>query len=82
MIANDEIPIYLPKIGNQMEEGTITKWLVTPGSVISKGQIIFEMETDKASIDVESDYAGRVTKIIIGDGQSAKIGEPIAYLQS
>ena len=82
MNTNQETPILMPKLGNQMEEGTITRWLVSPGDSISKGQIIFELETDKANVDVESDYSGKLIRIVIGDNESSKVGEPIAYIES
>src|SRR5690606_41203498 len=58
------IPIIMPQAGNSMEEGTIVKWLVKEGDRITKGQVIFEIETDKANMEVEATDDGRVAKIV------------------
>jgi pyruvate dehydrogenase E2 component (dihydrolipoamide acetyltransferase) len=63
-----------------MEEGTIIKWLVKPGAAINQGQIIFEVETDKANMEVESPAAGRLSRIITGEGQTLAVQLPVAYL--
>jgi pyruvate dehydrogenase E2 component (dihydrolipoamide acetyltransferase) len=66
------IPILMPQAGNTMEEGTILSWQVKEGDRISVGQVICEIETDKATMDFESPDAGRVARIV------ARIGEPVA----
>ena len=73
-------PILMPQAGNTMEEGTIVKWLVAPGSTINKGDIIFEAETDKAVIEVEAVDAGRLARIVAGEGDTVPVKEPVAYL--
>jgi pyruvate dehydrogenase E2 component (dihydrolipoamide acetyltransferase) len=66
------IPILMPQAGNTMEEGTILSWQVKEGDRITVGQVICEIETDKATMDFESPDAGRVARIV------ARIGEPVA----
>ena len=58
----------MPKAGQSMEEGTIVKWHVKPGQQIKKGQVIFEIETDKATMDVEATDAGRLARIVLPEG--------------
>jgi pyruvate dehydrogenase E2 component (dihydrolipoamide acetyltransferase) len=70
----------MPKAGQSMEEGTINKWHVKPGDVVKQGQVIFEVETDKANMEVEAPAAGRLSRIIIGEGKSLAVLLPVAYL--
>ena len=63
-----------------MEEGTILKWHVQPGATIAKGQVIFEVETDKANIDVEATDAGRLARIVVPEGGTLPVLLPVAYL--
>jgi len=63
-----------------MEEGTIVKWRVALGDTIAVGDVIFDVETDKATIEVEADKAGRLAKIVAGEDQTVPIKEPVAYL--
>jgi pyruvate dehydrogenase E2 component (dihydrolipoamide acetyltransferase) len=74
------IPILMPKAGQSMEEGVIVKWHVQLGAAISKGAIIFEIETDKATIEVEATDSGRLARIIVGEGGNSPVLQPVAYL--
>jgi len=78
--AGKVIPIVMPKAGQSMEEGTLVKWHVQPGASIQKGQVIFEIETDKATMDVEATDSGRLSRIVLAEGQITKVLEPVAYL--
>jgi pyruvate dehydrogenase E2 component (dihydrolipoamide acetyltransferase) len=74
------IPILMPQAGQSMEEGTIRTWLVQPGSRVEKGQAIFEVETDKAVVDVEAADAGRLARIVVYEGGTVAVKVPVAYL--
>ncbi len=74
------IPILMPKAGQSMEEGVIVKWHVQPGATIKKGDIIFEIETDKATMEVEAPDTGRLARIVVADGGSSAVLLPVAYL--
>lgn len=73
-------PILMPQVGNSMEEGTILNWKVNPGDTIKVGQIIFEIDTDKASVEVESTQAGRLSRIIAPPGSVIPIKQPVAFI--
>jgi pyruvate dehydrogenase E2 component (dihydrolipoamide acetyltransferase) len=73
-------PILMPQVGNDMEEGTIVKWTVSEGDAVEAGQIIFEVETDKATIEIEADAAGTLARIVAGEGETVAIKTPVAYL--
>ena len=56
--------IYMPKFGQTMEQGKIVKWEKGVGEYIRKGEVFLSIESDKATLDVESEYAGYLLKII------------------
>jgi pyruvate dehydrogenase E2 component (dihydrolipoamide acetyltransferase) len=78
--AGSVIPVLMPQAGQSMEEGTLVKWHVKPGERIRKGQIIFEIETDKATMEVEAVDEGRLARIVLDEGGTKKVKEPVAYL--
>ncbi len=74
-------PILMPALSPTMEEGTLAKWLVEEGDEVSSGDIIAEIETDKATMEVEAVDEGRVGKILIGEGtEGVKVNAMIAVL--
>jgi pyruvate dehydrogenase E2 component (dihydrolipoamide acetyltransferase) len=73
-------PILMPKAGNSMEEGTIIEWKVAPGDTVSQGDIIYEVETDKASVEVEADQDGRIARIVAEAGDTIEVLKPVAFL--
>jgi pyruvate/2-oxoglutarate dehydrogenase complex dihydrolipoamide acyltransferase (E2) component len=63
----------MPKQGLQMTEGTILSWLVKEGEKVEKGQPLFEMETDKLTITMDSTESGTLLKIVRGEGETVPI---------
>jgi pyruvate dehydrogenase E2 component (dihydrolipoamide acetyltransferase) len=75
------INILMPALSPTMEEGTLAKWLVKEGDTISSGDVIAEIETDKATMEVEAVDEGKVGKILVSEGtQGVKVNETIAVL--
>lgn len=72
--------IIMPKQGLQMTEGTIIQWLVDEGAAISVGTPLFEMETDKLTITIDSPESGTLLKIVRGAGETVPITELIAIV--
>lgn len=72
--------IIMPKTGMAMEEGTIIEWFIKPGDKVSKGDILAELETDKSTMEYESDYEGTVLEILYPAGSTVKVTLPIAWL--
>src|SRR5438552_18689546 len=72
-------PIYLPKLGMTMEEGTLTRWLAADGDRVSRGQAIFEMETEKVETEVEADAEG-ILRRIAAEGTTLKPGAVVGVL--
>ena len=75
------VNILMPALSPTMEEGTLTKWLVKEGDKVNSGDLIAEIETDKATMEVEAVDEGVIGKILVYEGQeSIKVNEPIAVL--
>jgi pyruvate dehydrogenase E2 component (dihydrolipoamide acetyltransferase) len=72
--------VQLPKLSTTMEEGTILHWLKREGDPVVKGEPLFEMETDKAAVEVEAPFSGRLARIIAPDGATLPILAPIALV--
>ena len=72
--------IIMPKQGLLMEEGTIAKWLVKEGEQTTEGAPLFEMETDKLTITMDSTATGTVLKILHPEGDTVPITQPIAIV--
>lgn len=72
--------IKMPKFGETMEEGTITNWYVDEGDEIERGEPLFEIETDKSVLDVESEYEGVLLKKVAEEYDSIPIGEVVAII--
>lgn len=76
----DVVAILLPQAGNSMEEGTILRWRVKPGDTVNPGDLLYDLETDKATIEVEAEQGGRLARIVVPAGQTVAVKTPIAYL--
>lgn len=73
--------ILMPALSPTMEEGTLAKWLVKEGDVVRSGQILAEIETDKATMEFEAVDEGIVGKLLVGEGTAGvKVNTPIAIL--
>jgi pyruvate dehydrogenase E2 component (dihydrolipoamide acetyltransferase) len=70
----------MPRLSDTMSEGTVGRWLKKPGDQVASGEIIAEIETDKATMELESFETGTLQKIVIPEGQTVPIGEVIAYI--
>jgi pyruvate dehydrogenase E2 component (dihydrolipoamide acetyltransferase) len=71
--------VKLPRLGQGMESGTVTKWLKNEGDQVEKGEPLYEIDTDKVTQEVESDFAGVLLKIALRAGE-APVGQTIAFI--
>ncbi|RMF34217.1 MAG: pyruvate dehydrogenase complex dihydrolipoamide acetyltransferase [Alphaproteobacteria bacterium] len=75
------IEILMPALSPTMEEGTLAKWLVKEGDTVSSGDVIAEIETDKAVMEFEAADDGRIGRILVPEGsEGVKVNTPIAIL--
>lgn len=71
--------VKLPRLGQGMEAGTIVRWLKGEGDTVAKGEPLYELDTDKVTQEVESDFAGVLLSIVVADGEVA-VGTTIAMI--
>src|SRR6187549_742970 len=75
------IELKMPALSPTMEEGTLAKWLVKEGDEVSSGDILAEIETDKATMEFEAVDEGTVSKIVVPEGtDGVKVGAVIALI--
>ena len=75
------IEILMPALSPTMEEGTLAKWLVEEGTAVRSGDVIAEIETDKATMEVEAVDEGVIGKLLIEEGtEGVKVNTAIAVL--
>ena len=75
------IEILMPALSPTMEEGTLSKWLVKVGDKVTPGDLIAEIETDKATMEIESVEEGFVENLLVNEGEEGiKVNTPIANL--
>ncbi|PKD44180.1 pyruvate dehydrogenase complex dihydrolipoamide acetyltransferase [Rhodohalobacter barkolensis] len=74
------IKIEMPKLSDTMEEGVIAKWNISEGDKIEAGDVIAEVETDKATMEVEAFDPGTVLKILVGEGDAVPLGGIMAIV--
>lgn len=72
--------VILPKLGQQTEESTIVKWHKKEGDAVKKGDILFEMETDKAVLEAESFFEGTLLKVLIAEGVTIPVNTVVGYI--
>ena len=72
--------ITMPRLSDTMEEGTISSWLKKVGDKVQEGEILAEIETDKATMEFESFYDGILSHIAVNEGETVKVDELIAII--
>ena len=74
------ININMPQMGYDMQEGTVVKWTKSAGDEISVGDVIAEIETDKAVVEFESPSKGQISALLVAEGETIEVGKPIATI--
>jgi pyruvate dehydrogenase E2 component (dihydrolipoamide acetyltransferase) len=72
--------LTMPRLSDTMEQGTIGRWLKREGESFHEGDVIAEIETDKATMDFQAYEDGTMLRILVGDGETAALGAPIAII--
>src|SRR5688572_10228174 len=74
--------IKMPQLGESVTEGTIERWLVKEGDTVEQYDPLFEVVTDKVNAEVPAEIAGKVTNIIVPDGETVAVGTPVAEIDA
>ncbi|MGD8552758.1 MAG: dihydrolipoamide acetyltransferase family protein [Anaerolineales bacterium] len=72
--------VNMPKLGFDMAEGVLVRWVIGVDESVEKGEVLAEIETDKATVEVEASVGGTVLKHIVEEGTPVPVGEPIAVI--
>ena len=72
--------LTMPKLSDSMADAVIVRWLVAPGEAFGRGEPLVEVETDKATVVYEAEHDGTLDSILVPEGGTAAIGDPIATL--
>ena len=74
--------VIMPKIGLDMEEGTVCAWVKKVGDRISVGDVLAEIETDKTTTDIKSTVAGTLAEIVVDEGETGDITTTIGWIET
>jgi len=72
--------VAMPKLGFDMAEGTLVRWVIVEGGEVAKGAVLAEIETDKATVEVESSAGGILYRQLVAEGTVVPVGTPIAVI--
>ncbi len=75
------VEIVMPRLGLNMEKGTVLKWHVKEGDSFRKDDVLCEVESEKSVSDVTADFDGKVLRILINENEEAEIIKPIAVVE-
>lgn len=77
-----EVEVTMPRLGQEMTEGTIIEWYKKEGNRVEKEEPLFLVDTSKATMDVESEVAGILEKILVGENEVAAVGQTVAIIET
>jgi pyruvate dehydrogenase E2 component (dihydrolipoamide acetyltransferase) len=72
--------VQMPRLSDTMTEGVLSRWLKAEGDIVHKGDVLAEIETDKATMDLEAYEEGPLTALLVAEGTTVPIGQPIAVI--
>ena len=68
----------MPKLGHLMEQGVVVRWWKEAGEHVVKDELLLEIETDKATLEVDSPFDGTLLEVLVGEGEEVPVGTPLA----
>ena len=77
-----KVRLKLARVGMNMEEGTIVAWHKAPGDTFKAGEILYEVETEKVTNEVEAPGDGRMVEILVAEGDIAEVGADVCIVES
>ena len=77
-----EVEVVMPRLGQEMTKGTIVEWYKKEGDRLDAGEPLFLVDTDKATIDVESEIDGILQKILVDEGEDVAVGQAVAIAET
>lgn len=80
--SSSVVKIVMPQMGESLAEGTLVRWLKAPGDRVARDESLFEISTDKVDTEVPAPAAGVLSQILVQEGQTVAVGEPVALLET
>ncbi|MCL6509309.1 MAG: lipoyl domain-containing protein [Anaerolineae bacterium] len=80
MSSRKLIPIVMPPLGDSADESRIVRWFKAEGEPVRKGEPLFEVETDKTTLQVEAYATGTLAEISVGADQTAQVGQTVGWI--
>ena len=77
-----EVEVIMPRLGQEMTKGTIVEWYKKEGNRVEKEEPLFLVDTEKATVDVESEVAGVLKKILVGENEEIPVGQVVAIIET
>ena len=75
------VKVNFPKAGMGIDEGTVIRWLKAVGESVEKGEVLVEIETAKAIQEVQAPMSGRLTEILVAEGEVAAVNSALAMIE-
>lgn len=72
--------VIFPRVDMDMAAGRLSRWLTTEGSLVAKGDPLFEIETDKAAMEIEAPASGTLRGVCVSEGDEVAVGAPVAWI--
>ncbi|HEY9524817.1 MAG TPA: biotin/lipoyl-containing protein, partial [Thermopolyspora sp.] len=72
--------VFMPRLSDTMSEGVLSQWLKKEGEEVRKGDVLAEIETDKATMELEAYDAGVLERLLVREGETVPIGQAIAII--
>src|SRR5262250_3004895 len=76
------VEVVLPEMGESVTEGSITSWRKKPGDFVQAGEALVDVTTDKVDVEVPSPAAGRITKVLVEEGKTVRVGSALAQIDT
>ena len=76
-----KLKLKVPRLSMNMVEATITKWYMQPGQSFTKGDTLYELETEKVTNEIEAEQDGTLLEILAGDGSDVEVGDPVCRVE-
>jgi pyruvate dehydrogenase E2 component (dihydrolipoamide acetyltransferase) len=77
-----DVEVIMPRLGQEMTQGTIVEWYKKEGEQVEEGAPLFQVDTEKATIDVEAEVSGTLKQILVGLDKEVPVGQVVAILQT
>jgi pyruvate/2-oxoglutarate dehydrogenase complex dihydrolipoamide acyltransferase (E2) component len=77
-----DVEVLMPRLGQEMTQGTIVEWYKREGDSVEAGETLFQVDTEKATIDVEAEVSGKLKQILAKVEEEVPIGQVIAIIET